>query len=227
VGETLAETRVEIDAQRAENERNASELEARVRHALDVRARFRENPLLFIGVGAAAVFLVAGGPGRVFRAVRRRTNPSRAEELYDALPSSMQSWVDTLVSGSGPKAQAARDALVEELQRWRREPIKDKQARKELAKAMVEGPPGPQRTAWKAAEVAAGLISAALARKAIEAFITGEGPSWPKRSSGAAADGANPSPAAAKPSGTAPKPATKPAAGPSPAGSGYSSLSGR
>jgi hypothetical protein len=227
VGETLAETRVEIDAQRAENERNASELEARIRHALDVRARFRENPLLFIGVGAAAVFLVAGGPGRVFRAVRRRTNPSRAEELYDALPSSMQSWVDTLVSGTGPKAQGARDALVEELQRWRHEPIKDKKARKELAKAMVEGPPGPQRTAWKAAEVAAGMISAALARKAIEAFITGEKPSWSGRASGAAASAANPS-AAAKSSGAAPaKPATKPAAKPSEKESGYSSLSSR
>lgn len=226
MGETLAETRVEVDAQRAENERTASELEARIRYALDVRARFRENPLLFIGVGAAAVFLVAGGPGRVFRAVRRRTNPSRAEELYDALPSSMQSWVNTLVSGSGPKAQAARDALVEELQRWRHEPIKDKKARKELAKAMVEGPPGPQRTAWKAAEVAAGMISAALARKAIEAFITGEKPSWSSRTSGAVMTAANPSPA--KPSGTAtPKPATKPAARPTEKESGYSSLSSR
>ena len=126
MGETLAETRVEISDQRAQNERNAAELEARVRHALDIRARFRENPLVFVGVGAAVVFLVAGGPGRVFRAIKRRTNPSRAEELYDALPSSMQAWVDTLVSGTGPKAQAARDALVEELQNWRHEPIKDR-----------------------------------------------------------------------------------------------------
>jgi hypothetical protein len=117
---------------------------------------------------------------------------------------------------------------VEELQRWRHEPIKDKKARKELAKAMVEGPPGPQRTAWKAAEVAAGMISAALARKAIEAFITGEKPSWSSRASGAVAPAANPSPAAAKPSGTAAaKPATKAAARPPEKESGYSSLSSR
>ncbi|HEX6475303.1 MAG TPA: hypothetical protein VF114_09505 [Candidatus Limnocylindria bacterium] len=209
--------------QRAENERTAAELEARVRHALDIRARFRENPLVFIGVGAAAVFLLVGGPGRVFRTIRRRTNPSRAEELYDALPSSMQAWVDTLISGTGPKAQQARDALVEELQRWRHEPIRDKKARKELAKAMVEGPPGPQRTAWKAAEVAAGLVSAALARKAIEAFITGDKPTFPSRSGGQPTQATATTPAAA----TSAKAGAKPASRTTDAGSGYSSLSSR
>ena len=225
MGETLAETRVEVANQRAENERNAAELEARVRHALDIRARFRENPLVFIGVGAAAVFLVVGGPGRVFRAVKRRTNPSRAEELYDALPSSMQAWVDTLVSGTGPKAQAAKDALVEELQRWRHEPIRDKKARKELAKAMVEGPPGPQRTAWKAAEVAAGLVSAALARKAIEAFITGDKPTWPRRGGAGTSASAPPTTPTRAPS--APKATTGASGKASQPGSGYSSLSRR
>jgi hypothetical protein len=181
VGETLAETRVEIAARRSDNERTAAELDARVRHALDIKARFRENPILFIGLGAGAVFLLAGGPARVFRAVRRRANPSRAEQAYDALPGPMQAWVDMLVSGTGPKAQRARDAMVEELQRWRHDPIKDKKARKELAKAIVEGPPGPSRTAWKAAEAASALIAAALAKRAIEALITGEKPFRPAK----------------------------------------------
>ena len=175
MGETLAETRVEIAARRADNERTAGELDARVRHALDVKARFRENPLIFIGLGAGAVFLLAGGPALVFGVLRRRANPSRAEQAYDALPAPMQAWVDTLVKGAGPKSQQARDALVEELARWRHDPIKDKKARKELARAMVDGPPGPSRTAWKAAETAAGLIAAALARRAIR-------PSSPARS---------------------------------------------
>jgi hypothetical protein len=176
VGETLAETRVEVASQRAENDRTANELEARVRHALDFKARFRENPALFIGLGAGAVFLVVGGPRRAAHALRRRLRPSGAEQAYDALPKPMQAWVDTLASEVGPKAGQAREALIEELQRWRREPIKDKKARKELAKAMVEGPPGPQRTAWKAAEAGMTLLSAALARKAIEWFVTGERP---------------------------------------------------
>jgi hypothetical protein len=39
---------------------------------------------------------------------------------------------------------------------------------------MVDGPPGPQRTAWVAAEAALTLLAAALARKAIERFLTDE-----------------------------------------------------
>jgi hypothetical protein len=179
VGETLAETRVELAAQRSENDRTATELEARVRHALDFKARFRENPLPFIALGAGAVFLVAGGPKRVLRLARRRMRPTSAEQAYDALPKPMQAWVDTLAAEVGPKAQQARAGLIEELQRWRHEPLKDKKARKELAKAMVEGPPGASRTAWKAAEAALTLLSAALARRAIEQFITGEKPRGP------------------------------------------------
>jgi hypothetical protein len=176
VGETLAETRVEVAAQRATNDRTAAELEARVRRAIDIRARLRENPALFVGLGAGAVFLLVGGPGRVARTLRRRIRPSNVEQAYDALPKPMQAWVDALAGEVGPKADHARAALVEELQRWRHEPLKNRKARKALAKAMVEGPPGPSRTAWKAAEAALTLVSAALARKAIEAFITGEAP---------------------------------------------------
>jgi hypothetical protein len=183
VGETLAETRVEVADQRAENDRTATELEGRVRHALDLKARLRENPLPFIGVGAAAIFLVAGGPKRLARMVRRRVRPTAREHAYDALPKPMQAWVDTLVSEVGPKADQARATLVDELQQWRREPLKSKKARKELAKAMVEGPPGPSRTAWKAAEAALTLLSAALARRAIDQFLTGDRRSAPPTAS--------------------------------------------
>lgn len=229
MGETLAETRVEIAARRADNESTATELDARVRHALDVKARFRENPLIFIGLGAGAVFLLAGGPALVFRFAKRRVNPSAAEQAYDALPAPMQAWVDQLISGSGPKALKARDALVEELARWRRDPIKDKKARKELARAMVDGPPGPSRTAWKAAETAAGLIAAALARRAIEALVTGEGPFSPAKAAAPASAASTAQSAAADkpaktPTGTAVKPTTTAAVDPA---AGYSSLSSR
>jgi hypothetical protein len=176
VGETLAETRLEVDAQRAELDRTAQALEKRVRHALDIKARFRENPALFIGLGAGAAFLLVGGPMRIARLVRRRTNPSTAEQAYDALPKPMRQWVDTLAGEVGPRAADARAALVEELHRWRMEPLKNKKARRELAKAMAEGPPGPSRAGWKAAEAALTLVSAALARRAIAAFVTGEQP---------------------------------------------------
>ena len=181
MGETLAETRVEVAAQRADMEAAAGELQARVRHALDVKARFRESPALFIGLGAGTAFLVAGGPIRLARALRRRARPTTSEKAYDALPRPMQKWVDTLVSDVGPKAEHARDNLAEEVAKWRLAPLSDKKARKEIAKAMVEGPPGPQRAGWKAAEAVLTLLSAALARRAIEAFITGEKPGGPAK----------------------------------------------
>jgi hypothetical protein len=170
VGETIDQTRLEIAAQRAELEATA----ARLRDALDLRKRVRENPALVIGIGAATVFLVVGGPRRLARRLRGTIAPHAAEEAYDALPQTMQAWVDAIAGGAGPRSGRARDELVEELRRWRRDPIKDRKARKELARQMVEGPPGPQRTAWNAAETALTLIAAALARRAVARFLTNE-----------------------------------------------------
>jgi hypothetical protein len=176
VGETLAETRIEVEAQRAELERSGERLEARVRHAVDIKSRFRENPALFIGLGLGTAFLVAGGPRRVARLLRRRLRPNAGEQAYDALPSAMQAWVDAVAGGVGPKAGKARDAMVAEIQSWRRDQLKSRKARRELAQAVVDGPPGPSRTAWKAAEAVLTLVSAALARRAIERFLSGGEP---------------------------------------------------
>ena len=172
MGETIAETRVEIAAQRAELEATADGLH----EALDLGKRIRENPGVVIGIGAAAAFLVAGGPKRLARLLRRRLAPNAAEQAYDALPEPMQAWVSTLAGEAGPKAAKVREELVEELRRWRRDPIKDKKARRELARQMVDGPPGPARTAWSTAETVLGLVGAALARKAIQRFLTDEPP---------------------------------------------------
>lgn len=172
MGETLDETRVEIAAQRAEIQDTAD----RLRDALDLGKRIREHPGTVIGIGAATAFLIGGGPRRLARLLRRRMAPNAAEKAYDALPATMQAWVSTLAGEAGPKSQQARDQLVEELRRWRRDPVKDKKARKELARQMVEGPAGPARTAWTAAETALGLIAAALTKRAIERFLTDEPP---------------------------------------------------
>lgn len=170
MGETLDETRLEIAQQRAEIEATFT----RVREALDFRRRFRENPALFVGIGAATAFMVVGGPRRVFSAMRRHLSPTTAEKAYDALPEPMQAWVDMLAESAGPRAVEVRDALIDELRRWRHDPIKDRKAREALARQMVEGPPGPARTAWKAAEAALTLVAAALARQAIARFLTDE-----------------------------------------------------
>jgi len=175
MGETLAETRVEVSTQRADVEQTAQQLQARVRRALDIRAKIRENPVLVGGLAAGAVFLAVGGPIRLLRAARRRVAPTRVEQAYDTLPKALQRWVDAASDAVGPKADEARRTLAEELQRWRAEPTDKKRAR-QLAKEMAEGRPGPGRTAWKAFEAAATLISAALARRAIERFMSGDKP---------------------------------------------------
>ena len=178
MGETLDETRVEIDAQRADLQATADDL----RESLDLGKRLREHPATVIGIGATVAFLVAGGPRRLARVLRRRMAPNAAEQAYDALPATMQAWVTTLADEAGPKAGQIRDELVSELRRWRRDPVKDKKARKELARQMVEGPPGPGRTAWTAAETALGLLAAALTKKAIDRFLTNEQPRGPTAS---------------------------------------------
>ena len=107
MGETIDQTRLEIAAQRAELEATA----ARLRDALDLRKRVRENPAVVIGIGAATVFLVVGGPRRLARLLRGTMAPHAAEEAYDALPETMQAWVDALAGEAGPKvARGARRA---------------------------------------------------------------------------------------------------------------------
>ena len=168
----LAATRAEIAAQRAELERTSDQL----RDALNIKKRFRENPALVIGVGAGAVFLLAGGPVRVAKLVRRRLFRSDPEKAYDALPKPMQSWVDHMVGAVGPRADDARESLATELARWRHDPRKHGKVSKKLAQQIAEGPPGPQRAGWKAFEAGAAILTAALARKAVERFLSGEAP---------------------------------------------------
>ena len=70
----------------------------------------------------------------------------------------------------------ARQALAEELVRWRHDPRKHGKISKKLAKQIAEGPPGPERAAWNAFEAGAAILIAALARKAVERFLSGEPP---------------------------------------------------
>lgn len=175
--DALAETRLAIGSQRQELERTAAQLRA----SLDVRQQFRRNPVPFIAAGAGIAFLAVGGPSRVAGLVRRRLFPSRVEQTYDALPKPMQAWVDHMAGAVGPRADEARQALVEELARWRSNPRKYGKVNKKLARQIAEGPPGPNRAAWNAVEAAASIIVVALARKAVDRFLSGEPEAAPVR----------------------------------------------
>ena len=171
--EKLVTTRQAIEAQRAELARTSDEL----RDALDIRKRFKENPALFIGIGAGVVFLMANGPVRVSRLVRRRIFRSEPEKAYDTLPKPMRDWVDHMAGATGSRSSEARMVLSEELVRWRHDPRKHGKISKRLAQQIAEGPPGPQRLFWSAFEAGAAILTAALARKAVERFLSGEPPS--------------------------------------------------
>ena len=170
--DALAETRLAISAQRAEMERTSDQL----RDALDLRKRFAENPALFVAVGAGAAFLLVGGPVRVARLVRRRMFRTDPEKAYDALPKFMQDWVDGMAGTIGPRAAEARQSLSEELLRWRHDPKRNRKISKKMAEELAKGPAGPKRTAWTAFEAGAAILTAALARKAVERFLSGEPP---------------------------------------------------
>jgi len=192
----LAATRAEIAAKRTELERTSDQL----RDALNLKKRFQENPALVVGVGAGAAFLLVGGPVRVAKLIRRRAFRSDPEKAYDALPKPMQSWVDHMAGAVGPRATEAREALSEELLRWRHNPRKHGKISKKLAKQVAEGPPGPNRAAWTAFEAGAAIVTAALARKAVERFLSGEPPSGvaPLDAAGTAGGAAKPDPRHAK-----------------------------
>ena len=194
--EKLVASRQAIEAQRAELARTADQL----RDSLDIKKRFHENPALFIGIGAGAVFLIANGPVRVFRTVRRRVFRSEPEKAYDTLPKPMQDWVDHMAGAAGSRAKDARISLSEELVRWRHDPRKHGKISKRLAQQIAEGPPGPQRLFWSAFEAGAAILTAALARKAVERFLSGEPPSGipPLDAVGTAGGAAKPDPKHAK-----------------------------
>ncbi len=170
--EPLAATRLAISAKRTEMERDADAL----RDALNLKKRFGENPALFVGLGAGAVFLLAGGPVRVAKLLRRRVARTNPEKAYDSLPKPMQAWVDTMAGAVGPRAEEARESLAAELARWRHDPRKHGKVSKKMAEELAKGPAGPQRTAWTAFEAGAAILTAALARKVVERFLSGEPP---------------------------------------------------
>ncbi len=170
--EPLVETRLAISAQKVELERTADQL----RDALDVKKRFQENPALVLGLARRRRLPARRRPVRVAKLIRRRLFRSQPEKAYDSLPKPMQSWVDTMAGTIGPRAAEARQSLSEELQRWRHDPKRNAKVSKKMAEEMAKGPAGPKRTAWTAFEAGAAILTAALARKAVERFLSGEPP---------------------------------------------------
>ena len=152
-------------------------------------------------MGAGAVFLLVGGPVRVARGIRRRLFRVATRRRHTTrFPSRCRHGSTTwrAPSGRGPPTRAR--SLSEELQRWRHDPKKHGKISKKLAKQIAEGPPGPRRVAWTAFEAGAAIVTAALARKMVERFLSGEPPSGvaPLDAAGTVGGAAKPDPKHAK-----------------------------
>ena len=175
MGETLDQTRIELEAQRVQMQRTADQLKARVKRSVDVKAKFKENPALFIGLGAGAVFLLAGGPMRAARFARRRLMRSAPEKAYDSLPQPMQSWVDSLAgrrSGQGRERSPGARRRAREVAAGAAQEQED--AARSWRSRWSRVRPGPDAPAGRRSRRPRAIISAALARKAVERFLSGE-----------------------------------------------------
>lgn len=172
MGATLDETRVELEAQRVRVRATAERLEAATRHALDLPARIRENPVQTAAIAGGLAFLLLGGPRRVFRRARQAARGSDAERAYAALPGSLRAVVDSAAPGHGDARNEARRQLALALHAWREDPKNRRRAARLASEAL--SPPGPGRAFWALAEVVGVTAAGILARRAVSRWLTGD-----------------------------------------------------
>lgn len=172
MGATFDETRVELEAQRARVRATAQRLEAATRHALDLQARIRENPIQTAAIAGGLAFLLLGGPRRVIRKVRQTVRGSDAERAYAALPGSLRALIDSAAPGRGDARDEARRQLALALHAWREDP-KNRRRAERLASETLS-PPGPGRALWSVVEIAGATAAGILARRAVSRWLTGD-----------------------------------------------------
>lgn len=78
--------RAEVLAARAGLDEELVRLEAAGRAAVDIPARIRREPAKVLGAAGGAAFLLAGGPKRVFKGVRRAILGPKADMPKSMLP---------------------------------------------------------------------------------------------------------------------------------------------
>jgi hypothetical protein len=157
----VIDPRQALDAHRAEMRTTADRLGKATRHALDIRARFRDRlerdpvrTVAYAAGGVAAVaYLVAGGPSKTMRAIRRKTRGFRdGERAYEALPGGLRSMVDASVPGFGGGREEARREMALAILAWRKDPKNRRRADQMVSEILT--PPGPSRVFWIALEAA-------------------------------------------------------------------------
>ncbi len=143
--------REEVLAARVGLEDEVGRLRASARDAVDVRAKVRRNPGKAAAAAAGTAFVVAGGPKRVLRAVKRRVRGTP-----DPLPASLlPEEVEKAVAALGDDGTKVRGALERGFTRYLGATAKDRKAeerqRSFVNLAMRLGTPVATRLAKEAA----------------------------------------------------------------------------
>jgi hypothetical protein len=114
VGARTDAARAQVVAARADLAEEVTRLEAAGRSAVDVPAKIRRAPAKTAGLAAGAVFLVAGGPQRLFRRVKRAVvGPEQP------LPKSMlPKEIDKALRKLGPDGDKVRGTLEREFAKY-------------------------------------------------------------------------------------------------------------
>ena len=116
--------RAQVLAAREELEDEVIRLEAAGRSAVDVPAKVRRNPGKTAGVAAGAAFFVLGGPGRLFRRVKRAVLPEK-ELPKSILPED----VDKALRRMGEDGEKIRGTLEREFARYLEEHQQERENR--------------------------------------------------------------------------------------------------
>jgi hypothetical protein len=148
MAEATDEARQEVVHARQALSAEVDDLGAATRAALDIPAKVRQNPLRAAGLAGGAVFLAAGGPKRVLKAVERRVAPSRQQRIKTVLPKEIEKLVDKLGDDSDKvRGQLERDFVTY------------------LKKEHPEVAPGGRSSFWRTYDVFIGSLGALAARE--------------------------------------------------------------
>jgi len=125
VGASTDAARAEVLAARQGLVDEVARLEAAGRAAVDIPAKIRRDPLRTAGLAAGAAFLVAGGPKRLFRRVRRAVRGPAADMPKSMLPKE----VDRALRRLGSDGDAVRATLEREFSKYLDEHAEERRER--------------------------------------------------------------------------------------------------
>jgi hypothetical protein len=112
-----------IVAARSDFEDEVDRLEAAGRAAVDIPARVRSNPGKVAGVTAGGAFLLAGGPKRVFRRVKRVVRGKEADLPSELLPNEIEKTLRKM----GTDGKAVRGTIERDFAKYLEDRRKQRQ----------------------------------------------------------------------------------------------------